>query len=94
MDFEWDDAKAASNLRKHGVAFEDAAHAFLDASRVDMVDDREVYGEIRWLTIGWAGPVLLIVAYTLRGADGDITRIISARKANAYERAYYRETQA
>jgi uncharacterized DUF497 family protein len=39
-----------------------------------MVDDREDYGEVRWLTMGWAGPVLLVVAYTLRGADGDIIR--------------------
>jgi uncharacterized DUF497 family protein len=94
MDFEWDDAKAASNLRKHGVAFEDAAHVFLDGRRVDVVDDRKDYGEIRWLTLGWAGPVLLVVAYTLRGADGGTIRIISARKANASERAYYRENEA
>ena len=94
MDFEWDDAKAASNLRKHGVAFEDAAHVFLDGGRVDMVDDREDYGEVRWLTLGWAGPTLLVVAYTLRGAGGDIIRIISARKANAGERAYYHENEA
>jgi len=59
-----------------------------------MVDDREDYGEVRWLTLGRAGSALLIVAYTLRGADGNIIRIISARKANAYERAYYREIQA
>ncbi|WP_426688767.1 BrnT family toxin [Rhodanobacter ginsengiterrae] len=94
MDFEWDDAKAASNLRKHGIAFEDAAHVFLDDGRVDIVDVREDYGEIRWLTMGRAGLVLLVVACTLRGADGDIIRIISARKANASERAYYRENEA
>jgi len=94
MDFEWDDAKAASNLRKHGVTFEDAAHVFLDGGRTDMIDDREDYGEIRGLTIGWAGPALLIVAYTLRGTDGEVIRIISARKANASERAYYHENEA
>jgi len=59
-----------------------------------MIDDRGDYGEVRWLTMGWAGPVLLVVAYTLRGADGDTIRIISARKANASERAYYRENEA
>ncbi|GAA0243860.1 BrnT family toxin [Rhodanobacter caeni] len=52
MDFEWDDAKAALNLRKHGIAFEEAARVFLDPGRVDMIDDREEYGEERWLSVG------------------------------------------
>jgi uncharacterized protein len=46
------------------------------------------------LTTGFSGPALLVVAYTLRGADGDTIRIISARKTNASERAYYRENEA
>lgn len=91
--FEWDDAKAASNLRKHDVAFEDAARVFLDPRRVDAVDDRADYGEERWLTIGWVAPAVLMVVHTLRGADGKVIRIISARKANASERAHYHETQ-
>ncbi len=94
MEFEWDDAKAALNLRKHGVAFEDAAHVFLDPGRVVVVDDRIDYGEDRWLTIGWAGAALLVVVHTLRGTDEEVVRIISARKANAGERGYYREIQA
>ena len=93
MDFEWDDAKAALNLRKHGVAFEDATQVFLDPSRVDLVDDRDEYGEERWLSLGWMNPVLLVVAHTVRGVNGEIIRIISARKANAHERAFYHEIQ-
>jgi uncharacterized DUF497 family protein len=93
MDFEWDDAKAALNLRKHGMAFEDAAYVFLDSGRIDMVDDRDDYGEERWLSIGWVNPVLLVVAHTERGINGDVIRIISARKANAQERAFYHEAQ-
>ncbi|HET6546265.1 MAG TPA: BrnT family toxin [Rhodanobacteraceae bacterium] len=93
LQFEWDETKAASNLQKHGVAFEDAARVFLDPGRVELVDDRADYGEDRWLTIGLVNPALLIVAYTLRGEDGVFIRIISARKANASERAYYHEVQ-
>lgn len=93
MDFEWDDAKAALNLRRHGVAFEDAGQVFLDQARIDLVDDRDAYGEERWLSIGWVNPVLLVVAHTVRGVNGEIIRIISARKANAHERASYHEVQ-
>lgn len=93
MDFEWDDAKAALNLRKHGIAFEEAARVFLDPGRIDMLDDREEYGEERWLSIGWVDPVLLVVVHAVRGVHGEVTRIISARKANAYERAIYHEVQ-
>ena len=53
MDFERDDAKAAVNLPKHGVAFEDAMQVFLDPARVDLVDARDDYGEERWLSLGW-----------------------------------------
>jgi len=93
MDFEWDNAKAALNLRKHGVAFQDATRVFLDPGRVDLVDDRDDYAEERWLTIGWVNPLLLVVVHTVRDAHGEVTRIISARKANAYERACYHEVQ-
>jgi uncharacterized DUF497 family protein len=93
MDFEWDDAKVASNLRKHGIAFEEAARVFLDPDRVDWVDDREEYGEERWLSIGWVDPVLLVVVHAMRGIHGEVIRIISARKANARERAIYHEVQ-
>lgn len=91
MEFEWSESKAALNVRKHGVAFEDAAYVFLDPQRLEAVDDRADYGEERWLTIGWVGPAILVVVHTLRGRDGDIVRIISARKANATERATYHE---
>jgi uncharacterized protein len=93
MDFERDDAKAALNPRKHGIAFEDAAHVFLDPWRVDLFDDRSDYGEERWLSIGWVNPALLVVAHTMRGVNSEVIRVIPARKANAHERAYYHETQ-
>lgn len=89
MELEWDAAKAAQNLKKHGVAFEDAALVFYDADRIEVYDDREDYGEERWATIGLACSAVLFVVYTIR--YGDTIRLISARKANANERKHYRE---
>ena len=91
MEFEWDAKKAASNLRKHLVSFEDAARVFLDPNRIETFDGRDAYGEDRWKTLGLVEPALLAVVYTIRGNDGEIIRLISARKADAHERAQYRE---
>lgn len=93
MDFEWDADKAALNLRKHGVSFEDAARVFPDPNRIETFNGRDAYGEDRWKTVGLVEPVLLAVVYTVRGEDGDVIRLISARKADAHERAQYREIQ-
>ena len=76
---------------KHGVNFEAATDVFKDPFALDWLDDSENYGEIRYRIIG-VGEVLglmLFVAYTMRD---DVTRIISAREATAYEkRRYYEE---
>lgn len=91
--FEWDAAKAAANLRKHGVSFQTAALVFADPyARV--LQDRIENGEARWLAIGAVdGQLILIVAHTIREReDGDeIIRIISARRANRGERRSYEE---
>jgi uncharacterized protein len=89
MNFEWDAAKAALNLRKHGVAFEDAARVFLDGGRIEAYDGREDYGEDRWATIGQVYSAVLYVVYTVRHKD--TTRIISARKAITHEQKQYRQ---
>lgn len=94
MDFEWDRDKAAANFRKHRIKFEDAAQVFLDANRIEAYDGRGDYGEDRWITIGLVEPALLTVVYTVRGEDDEVIRLISARKADAYERAQYSEVQA
>lgn len=91
MEFEWDPDKAQTNLCKHHVSFEDAARVFLDPNRIETFDGREAYGEDRWKTVGMVEPALLAVVYTVRGNDGNIIRLISARKADAYERTQYRE---
>ena len=92
--FEWDEAKAAANLRKHRVDFLQAAQVFLDPLHVSR-QDRIEGGEERWQTIGLAGGFLiLVVAHTLRDDDADgitveIIRIISARRADRTERRRY-----
>jgi uncharacterized DUF497 family protein len=86
--FEWDDAKAAENLAKHGVGFATARAVFRDPFAIERLDDRGNYGEDRFVTIGMVDGRLLSVACTMRG---DIVRIISARGAEPYERRQYHE---
>lgn len=87
--FEWDDRKAASNWRDHGVTFDQGAKAYLDPFGIELLDDREAYGEERFNVLGMADGVILHVTYTERG---DRIRIISARRAEKHEQDdYYRE---
>lgn len=85
-DFEWDDAKAAANLARHGVSFELAREVFLDPHGINAPDDSMNYGEDRHLAIGQIKNRLVAVVWTLRG---DRTRIISARPASPKERRIY-----
>ena len=82
--FEWDDRKAASNLRKHDVSFVLARLVFDDPAASDELDKDE--DEERFVRVGMASGEVLFVVYTLRG---DRTRIISARKANRNEQVRY-----
>jgi uncharacterized DUF497 family protein len=66
---------------------------FLDPHRIETFDDRETYGEDRWKTVGLVGLALLAVVFTIRGKDGNLIRLISARKADAHERTQYRKVQ-
>jgi uncharacterized protein len=84
--FEWSDAKARANLRKHEVSFEAARLAFGDPAGIDEIDDREDYGEARFIFTGMVGRRLLTVAYTERD---DRIRIVSARKATRREQDSY-----
>lgn len=64
MEFEWHDAKAEANLKAHGVGFELAKTVFKDPFAIERLDDREDYGEERFVLVGMAeGQVLLFVAY-------------------------------
>lgn len=89
MRFEWDPAKAAENLAKHGVSFEEAATVFRDTLSVTGQDPDHSVAEERFVIFGFsASDRLLVVAHTERG---DTIRIISARPATSGERKLYEE---
>ena len=89
IKFEWDLVKAASNARKHGVSFEEARSVFYDEFAVQFFDQESSESEDRFLMLGLSDEVrLLIVCHCERG-QGNIIRIISARKATKNERKYY-----
>ncbi|MHB8066807.1 MAG: BrnT family toxin [Desulfobaccales bacterium] len=86
--FEWDEIKAAKNYAAHGVSFEAARDVFKDPFAIEWCDDREPYGEDRFVIIGMVEGRLLYVVYTMRG---EVIRIISARGAESYEKRRYHE---
>jgi uncharacterized protein len=80
--------KAGQNFAKHGVLFEYAARVFLDPRRLEGKDKRHDYGEERRITVGLIESRVFAVAYTVRG---DVTPLISARRASRRERRSYYE---
>jgi uncharacterized DUF497 family protein len=90
--FDWNADKAASNLRKHGVSFETAMRVFADPLAL-MEQDRIEGGEQRWRALGQVeGWLMLVVAYTIWDEDdGEVIRIISARRAEPKERRRYEQ---
>lgn len=88
VQFEWDEAKRAGNLAKHGIDFVDAMEMFAVPMFVKS-DDRKDYGEPRWQGLGIVQGRLMVVAYTKR--EPNTVRIISLRKANRREKGFYQE---
>ena len=86
MSIEFDQKKAASNLKKHGVSFDEAASALLDPMALVREDD-DTQDEVRFLLVGMSNTGhLLTVCYALRK---EIIRLISARMATKNERKQY-----
>ena len=91
-NFEWDSVKALSNVRKHGVTFDQAATVFLDALALTVFDAAHSQHEERWFTLGLdASSKLLAVAHTffVNGTANMRVRIISARPAAKQEQHFY-----
>ena len=87
MNFEWDPNKAESNLRKHGISFQEAATVFGDDLGITVYDPDHSRDEDRFITIGWSDRRrLLMVSHTDRE---DSIRIISAREFTPRERKDY-----
>ena len=88
IEFEWDTKKAKSNLRKHGVSFEEARSVFYDEFATQFQDDAEE--EARFVLLGLSNESrILVVVHCERGSSGETLRIISARKATKNERSFY-----
>ncbi|MDE1005981.1 MAG: BrnT family toxin [Paraburkholderia fungorum] len=80
--FEWDEVKIQIDIRKHGIDFRDAVNVF-DHPVLTAMDQRQDYGEDRWIALGWMAAIVGVVVYVERSAD--VIRIISARKATKHE---------
>ena len=90
MDFRWDKEKAASNLAKHGVSFEEAQIAFGDPLYVDFFDPDHSADEPRYILVGESRRGrLLIISYAERD---NVARLISAREVTPTERDAYEES--
>ena len=87
--FEWDSAKAAANVRKHAVSFEEAQSVFYDEFAIQFFDEEHSAGEERFLLLGMSTTARLLLVCHCEREAGDIIRIISARKATPRESAFY-----
>lgn len=93
ISFEWDTAKAAANIKKHGVSFEEARSVFYDEFAVQFFDNDHSTGEERFLLLGIGTAArLLLICHCERDAGNSI-RIISARKATPRESNFYGSEQ-
>ena len=91
MVFAWDPAKAASNRRKHGTGFPEAATVLYDPFAMTFPDD-SIADETRFVSIGRSNANrVLVVVHTDRG---NVIRLISARRATRSERKFYEENQS
>ena len=92
-NFEWDQEKAISNIKKHNISFEESASIFQDSNMINLYDDEHSENEDRWISIGISNlGKIIVVSHTyieLSNVNYDI-RIISARKANKQEINQYR----
>jgi uncharacterized DUF497 family protein len=90
IEFEWDHGKARSNLKKHGVSFEEAESVFYDDLAIQFYDETPS-DEDRFILLGMSNlSRVLIVVHCEREGINQILRIISARKATTSEQQYYR----
>ncbi|WP_441004124.1 BrnT family toxin [Pseudocolwellia agarivorans] len=91
IKFEWDPAKASANIKKHGVSFDEAQSVFFDSYARLIPDPDSSFGEERFIILGLSSDFkALVVCHCYREPDDNI-RIISARKADKFERKQYEE---
>ena len=89
LRFEWDSRKAAANLRKHGVSFDETRSVFVD-ERAKLIDDPDhSEEEDRFVLLGLSSALRLLLVCHCYRTEGNVIRIISARKANTKESKSY-----
>ena len=90
LTFEWDQRKAAANLKKHGIAFEEAQSVFFD-ERARLIDDPDhSEDEDRFVLLGLSSSLRMPLVCHCYRREGEVIRIISARQATARESKHYR----
>ena len=90
IEFDWDPKKAAANLKKHGISFPEAQSVFYDDYALQFYDNDHSDKEDRFIMLGMSNQSrVLVVVHCLR-SEGTTIRIVSARKATANERSYYK----
>jgi uncharacterized DUF497 family protein len=90
MRFDWDPSKAAANLKKHQVSFDEAKTVFFDDFAVQFFDEEHSDTEERFIMLGMSSNARLLVVCHCERVGGEVIRIISARKATRGESAFYR----
>jgi len=89
IKFEWDTTKATSNKKKHGVSFEEAQSVFYDEFALQFFDKDNSGSENRFLMLGFSDRARLLIVCHCERDQGNIIRIISARKATKNESNHY-----
>ena len=89
IKFDWDASKAALNLKKHDVSFDEAQSAFYDDFAMQFFDEDHSDHEDRFLLLGMSSEANLLLICHCERADGGVIRIISARKATKRESGFY-----
>ena len=89
LSFEWDPGKAAINALKHGITFEEAKTVFHDEYALLIDDPDHSHEEDRFVLLGLSSSLRLLVVCHCYRSEGNVIRIISARKAEGYERNSY-----
>ena len=89
LRFAWDPAKAAANLRKHGISFEEAESVFSDDEALFLEDPDHSEGEARFILLGLSAHARVLVVVHCYRREPDVIRLISARRATRAEQRQY-----
>ena len=89
LRFEWDERKNATNVRKHGVSFDEAASVFADENALLLDDPEHSEDEDRFILLGLGHSLRILLVFHCFREEEDVIRIISARRASRAEREQY-----